>query len=457
MIEQVIAPASTPTTFLLGAGFSKAVSAQMPLTDELGLRIAERLQLAGERSTPSFAADGVTFENWMTWLAERQPFHSEEEHLEDRARFARVTGAIADELRDAQQAATAGGLPSWLSQFVDLAHWSRSSLITLNYDTLIEAEISEHPRHDSESVVRPHDVVVGTPNAVGVFTGKATGYRNRETLRLHKLHGSTDWYAVPGDATGATLEQISQPDDGTYAAKATIGGREPFIVPPTSTKGGYFDNPKTRFIWRQARDALNSSERIVLMGYSLPLTDTALARLFHSTIGQGSQRLLVVDPDADAVVQRLRALGVANERVEMLSGRQCVADFVAHEVNVAARELATAVAGDPALGRPVSVGWESSGWGAITNARLSGLTLELVVDRVDRPLAGLRHPESIATEDSGARSTMTLGDLVHLGQFERVELAIDGARLPVVARVTTGAPNSDDWLLLRPAGAPPSG
>jgi len=73
--------------FLLGAGFSKAVSRSMPLTTELGREIAGRLQAQGhDTSAPSELYEG-DFEAWLTQLAEGRPWTAEAGALRDRALF----------------------------------------------------------------------------------------------------------------------------------------------------------------------------------------------------------------------------------------------------------------------------------------------------------------------------------------------------------------------------------
>lgn len=453
MAHQIVAPAAPRTAYVLGAGFSRAASSEMPITDELGRRSAARLKLT---DLPEFRPDGITFENWLTWLAERQPFLSEAEHLRDRARFAELSEAIAIEVATSQVAADTAGFPSWLGEFVDLLHWAQSDVITLNYDTIVESTVDKSPRFDGDEAVRSADVVTGFPNGRGVMFGSGPYFQDRATFTLHKLHGSIDWFAVPGDRTGATLERIPSVERrGSAAHRATIGGREVFIVPPTSTKGSYFDNPKTRFTWQQARDGLSEAERIVLIGYSLPLTDTALARLLVTTIASDSQEVVIVNPDAAGVANRLAALGVDRPRIRVYEGPQCVADFVSSEVEAATQELLEHLAVS-SPDSPVAVGWGYSGWGAITEATLDrpGGTLRLSVDRVDQPLGTILHPGT-ETDDPNVRRTKTLRELWALGTPSAVIAEVEGREWRVCARAMPEAAEESDWALLRPVGHQP--
>ncbi|MGN7970209.1 hypothetical protein [Microbacterium sp. 22296] len=453
MAHQIVAPTSRRTAYVLGAGFSLAASSEMPITDELGRRAAARLDLD---DLPAFSPIGITFENWLTWLAERQPFHSEAEHLQDSARFAELSEAIAIEVAASQLLADTAGFPRWLGEFVDLLHWAQSDVITLNYDTIVETTIDKSPRFDGDESIRSADVVTGFPNGRGTLFGSGPYFQDRGTFSLHKLHGSIDWFAVPGDRTGATLERIPPVERrGTAAHRATIGGREVFIVPPTSTKSTYFDNPKTRFTWQQARDGLREAERVVLIGYSLPLTDTALARLFVTTIANGTQEVVVVNPDADGVANRLVALGVDRARIRTYEGYDCVADYVSTEVEAATRGLVEYLA-STSPDSPVAVGWGYSGWGAITEATLDapGGTLRLCVDRVDQPLATVLYPGT-TSDDPNARPTMSLGQVLALGTPSAIVVEIEGREWRICTRAVPEPAQESDWILLSPIGHQP--
>ncbi|WP_426736976.1 hypothetical protein [Plantibacter sp. 2H11-2] len=456
MVHQIVAPTSPKTAYVLGAGFSRAASREMPITDELGQRAALRL---GLNDLPQFQADGITFESWMTWLAERQPFLSEAEHLQDRARFAELTEAIAIEVAASQVAADTAGFPQWLGEFVDLLHWAQSEVITLNYDTIIETTLDKSPRFDGDSTVNSADTVTGFPNGRGLMFGSGPYFEDRGTFRLYKLHGSIDWFGVPGDRTGATLGRIPTAEGrGVTAHRATIGGREVFLVPPTSTKDSYFDNPKTRFTWSQARDGLHEADRVVLMGYSLPLTDTALARLLVTTMAGAALDVVVVNPDAQGVANRLVALGVDRARIQTYEGYDCVVNFVADEVKAATRELlqhlVELVGSTP--NSPVAVGWGSSEWGAITDALLDTVTgtLHLVVDRVDQPLGTVLYPGNVS-DDPSVRPTKTLGELLALGTPSSIVAEVEGREWQVCARAMPEATEEPDWVLLRPIGHQP--
>jgi hypothetical protein len=77
----------------------------------------------------------------LSLLAEDQPHLTEPENRANAARFAALSEAVAQTLDDAQVRAFPVEAPAWLYEF--LSAWSvcRTTVITLNYDTVIETAI----------------------------------------------------------------------------------------------------------------------------------------------------------------------------------------------------------------------------------------------------------------------------------------------------------------------------
>lgn len=65
----------------------------------------------------------------------------------------------------------------------------------------------------------------------------------------------------------------------------------------------------TRQDWMSARDALQAASRIVLMGYSAPVTDLTVASLL-SNYADPNVPVCVVDRSPDDIVTRLHKLGL---------------------------------------------------------------------------------------------------------------------------------------------------
>ena len=84
-----------PDVFLLGAGFSKAVSDSMPVMAELSEALRKRVEL------PHYVtALGDNVEHWMTYLSQPQPWITQAANLQHKATFLTLTqeiGAVLNE------------------------------------------------------------------------------------------------------------------------------------------------------------------------------------------------------------------------------------------------------------------------------------------------------------------------------------------------------------------------
>lgn len=373
---------STTEVLVLGAGFAKALSDRMPTTDELGNLVLDEY-LDGEvgENAPERFTDG-RFETWLSRLADDQPYLPPEANLRNRARFTLYSDYLAQALEDrVQQALEAGALSvPWLSSLLGCLHTRRATVLTFNQDTLVERAVEgarlrvwDHnwwPEGKGQREVAWYDVQHGAPPppARGAWYGNAPP----PTLRLVKLHGSTNWYWYPNDRTGATMaswwlsgqaqgDEATLPDENS-ARQRLLPGRKPFIVPPAATKSAFYDNPVTVGLWQHAWRALvHKSLRVSLLGYSLPLTDLVTANLFRETLVERHRpspvQVDVVNLDCETVSTHLEKLGVTRDNITPMGSLE---EFAAAYERRAAEEFAThCVAWQPdsedAL-RPVAVG-----------------------------------------------------------------------------------------------------
>src|SRR2546423_8312486 len=116
----------TRDVFVVGAGFSRAVAGQLPLTNDLFPLCVDAmkdygLETADDREVlEAFARLGSDFEVWLSWLAEGHPWLAEASNLRNRAAFAEVSQGIATVILRAQNAALRAhsSSPSWMVSLV---------------------------------------------------------------------------------------------------------------------------------------------------------------------------------------------------------------------------------------------------------------------------------------------------------------------------------------------------
>lgn len=315
-------------TFILGAGFSKAISAAMPLADDLVREIAREDSEQAEEPDNILLKGGPDLERWLSYLSEDQPFLNSVHNMRNRSRFFAATGQIGSYLSAAQHKAMESSPPRWLIQFAKYLHVGRRSVVTFNYDTLLERAAVSALR---SSLPREYERCAPAFHAARVRARIPSQWDNPgedyplpliPSFRLMKLHGSLDVWWAPGDSTGETVVrdhcvdwgQVTQFD---WDPDVRPAGKEVFITPPTVTKDVYYQNPVIRQIWADAFDAMGSASRVFLVGYSLPLADTVVANLISQSlvVDNPEVQISVVDVSPGQVVDRLAALGVERERV----------------------------------------------------------------------------------------------------------------------------------------------
>jgi len=484
MMQKVAFAPSEKAVFILGAGFSKAISEHMPLTDELGRSVIAALTV-GEKtnfSVPISIKEELSFEVWLSWLAERQPYESEIDFHTHLAEFAMLQEKIASVVRHQQALAELETFPSWVFELIDFIHHGEATVVTLNYDTLFESAFSRmHLTDRSGERSQRWDLTKVFPTTNGVtYNGLAGVARANGTADLFKLHGSTDWFWSEGDRSGATLEVITRSSEldrtdlnkvELKTLRASIGGKSEFIVPPTSLKNPYFENPKTRYMWRESFEALAHADTVTLIGYSLPINDSAFTSMLSRSLKKSSGKVIVVNPNGSDIKMRLESLGIQSHRITVVDGLDCVERFVQGLKRDANRwfvkELRKYFGGHE--GAPLAVGWGGGQISAVIGANFDSEIGLLTLDA--SPLAlisNLRRPGiSMGAEPSVEALTLDqiLADGMKFDDVERIEVSIPDYGSWVLGGWVTDLPNiqrdevshgSNDWLVLRPIGQIPS-
>ncbi len=232
------------------------------------------------------------FEAWLSRLAEPQPDLTQAQNTGNLAKFQRLVGAIHEVLLEVQGSVLVDELPEWLFPFVAALHARRVSVISFNYDLLVEhavdaVELVDFEKSAGDAKVRWSELLADVP-PYPPQPARWSG-STKPTFRLLKLHGSLNWYWVPGDSSGMTLNHWEL-DEDEEGRRRYLPGREPFIVPPAAVKSAYFRNPIMSETWRRAADALRDAERVYLVGYSLPLTDLVSAGMIADALVDSDAR-----------------------------------------------------------------------------------------------------------------------------------------------------------------------
>jgi len=319
--------------FVLGAGFSRKVSTSMPLTRdlfslcEIQMKKGKAKVLQDAEVMDGYSRLGRNFELWLTWLASDQPWMTEIIRLRNRAAFSEIAEALGNVILESQNVAVGKKfMPPWLADLIRA--WSNRSttVITLNYDAILEKAYSIASSYPASLLYsfRPQPMLGATP----------TGRGPNQRFQLYKLHGSITWYIYPfGDSGTSVYGPIYDPElkrdwgetDGPFEVSERAGARRPLIVPPLLTKDSYFVRPELRDQWLRAEAALRQAERLFILGYSFPDADQSMRFLLDRTHPRCEVTIIDIDPD---VGKRGRRLLKPRPILTRTSGTAAIPDFV---------------------------------------------------------------------------------------------------------------------------------
>ena len=325
--------------FLLGAGFSMAVGGpSFPGTYMLGREaVAMQRSIHNSQASNSHSSrcDGLscdnpqlvngewpaaTFEQWLSLLADAQPWLFPQQNDRNHAMFGDLTSSLSFRLESAMDNSMDHAGPfGWFRSLVE--GWLRrdTQIVTFNYDTFVEAAIEEilEARGSSLGLRSPvrYRGLGADPLSVG----------------LAKLHGSLNWFWDATSRSAESIEATAIPrtwgDPGTAhtSQDRRIPGKETFIIPPTSAKSAYYDNSVVRALWRQGYESLRSADRVIAIGYSFPPEDIVAVGMLRRALHDRQSRLVLVNPDP-ALPDRLTTL-LGREPSEVFGGAKCVEEF----------------------------------------------------------------------------------------------------------------------------------
>ncbi len=157
------------------------------------------------------------------------------------------------------------------------------TIITLNWDLLFDSyffknSIKINYGHESHNLDDPSD----------------TKHEAPPYPKILKLHGSLNWLVCPEGiedykriffVKDYIIDEPSKEDEKYHRVHCVNQPSERLIVPPVFTK--LSKDPKyepIKKIWKLAEDSLIKAERIFIMGYSFPVTDTQFESFFINSL-----------------------------------------------------------------------------------------------------------------------------------------------------------------------------
>jgi len=199
---------------ILGAGFSRAISDQMPTMTDLVASVAN----VGDIDVDELRRFGSDLEQWLSFLSVDQPWLTEDENHRNRAAFIRLTREVHRQIADAESRVVCTSPPDWLLRFAWAQAEAMAPIFPFNYDTLLERAITVLNRIGTWTDLYGAPLTTRSAPAGGLSFGVSDP--RGPIPSIYKMHGSVSWAfggldAPPNEPVVLTSDQLS------WAAEST--------------------------------------------------------------------------------------------------------------------------------------------------------------------------------------------------------------------------------------------
>ena len=171
--------------FILGAGFSKAIHSGMPTLTELSSEVIARLRRSNFPIPDPLDDLDDNIELWITYLSQRQPWLTEFENDFNKSLTGRIREEIGKFIEERIAQATLSLAPEWLNALIKAWHREQATVITLNYDTLVERASRE--LRISEKIERILSVHMYPPYFTDIVARRGEAKWGEEDLETFSL------------------------------------------------------------------------------------------------------------------------------------------------------------------------------------------------------------------------------------------------------------------------------
>ena len=313
--------------FVLGSGFSKSFSPQMPTLRDLNELIPfgipdefPHLRDYCKRFVELCNGDDeyLGIEPLATAILSAQIFPGERERLYHASLRFELLRFIASVIRSDN--VLDENSTKILKQFLKTCENNPSEgsrdtlLLSFNYDTLIETAIA-NDKELSETVSVDYGVKI-EPADRSAKRGKRT-----RTIDLIKLHGSLNWFPVKGASDELDLKNVCEvePQDRSFPIYCED---TPVYIPMAHAKESFLRGSLFNLLWSKADYYLKNAEEIYFIGYGFPKTDINNLE-FLLRHRNRFKKVIVLDSKGWLDVQRLQKL-LGNELVECCDAKEFI-------------------------------------------------------------------------------------------------------------------------------------
>lgn len=276
---------SPETIYILGSGFSKSFSEEMPTMQDLTERLfkCEEAEFASLThfvhrlySESNYLPEFKSIENIANIIFSKQIFKDFEEQLDyEKLRFELIK-FIYQEIRGQElDHAKKDTLYQFLEHCACRADEEDTIIFNFNYDLLIETLLNQKGRETNKHVEVRYGLQFERYEPDELFKNPI---QEQYYLTMLKLHGSFNWFRAKGsDSNDIRNIYLVHEHESSFSIHAKD---IPTYIPMTNVKSQFLTGTLYNTLWAKAIDYLNQCEEIVFIGYGFPPTDLNNLGLF---------------------------------------------------------------------------------------------------------------------------------------------------------------------------------
>ncbi len=298
--------------YILGSGFSKSFSEQMPTMQDLTDRLFA-LEGSEYSNLRAFVQDLYSksnqleefrdTENLANIIFSKRIFKDFEEQLDyEKLRFELIKFIYREINQQELDQSKAETLYEFLRQCASPTASEECVLLNFNYDLLIEDVLKYKMQHSPEYIELKYGLQFERYEP-----DKVPDLQHQEILYLTmlKLHGSFNWFRAKG-STANDIRNIHlvHEEDSSFSIHAND---IPTFIPMTNVKSQFLTGTLFNTLWAKAIDYLNRCDEIIIMGYGFPKTDLNNLGLLLD-YKEKITHINIIHPYAEDKLQRLYQL-----------------------------------------------------------------------------------------------------------------------------------------------------
>ncbi len=211
-----------------------------------------------------------------------------------------VPNALSELLMPLQESAESGGATAYLDRFIEKHLQPGDTIITFNYDLLIEAALRRAG-------------LWGLRDGYGVdLSGSFRSLLDEpeSQVQVLKLHGSVGWFSIVmgrallvSQGAGQLLGYKNLETSSRNMGKGITLSQ---VLPSFVKIMAHYPLPR---LWRAAAAALREADRVLFVGYSFPFADSAAHSLFLTNCKPSSELVYVwYQKNSDPTMAQVRGL-----------------------------------------------------------------------------------------------------------------------------------------------------